>query len=227
MAIENGLVTSAFNTYGTDGNNVGEDQSVLGKDDFLKLLLVELQNQDPTDPQDTDKILQQTSQLATLEASQNTNDALSNLSSAMTGSAQFATISSIGKMADIGATGIILQDGQPVTFDVYFPESIQGGEIEIVNSQGITVDTLEVNAESKGSVSFNWDGTDESGNLYEDGDYQVNITYTSSSGESKSTPFGVYPIEAVRFDGAEAEFKLGTSYIPLSSIKEIYNPIEG
>jgi len=228
MAINsNGAVSSAFNSYGIDGKNIGEDKSVLGKDDFLKLLLVELKNQDPTNPQDTDKILQQTSQLATLEASQNTNDALNNLSSSMTGSAQFATISSIGKMANTGQTDISLEDGQPVDFDVYFPESIQSGEVEIVNSQGITVETLDIDAQSQGTITMHWDGKDNSGNPFEDGKYQVNIRYTSSSGENKSTPFGVYPIEAVRFEGGEAEFKLGTSYVPLSSIKEIYNPQEG
>lgn len=53
---------------------------VLGKDDFLKLLLVELQYQDPTSPMDTEKILTQTSQLATLESATKTNTALENLS---------------------------------------------------------------------------------------------------------------------------------------------------
>ena len=130
-------------------------------------------------------------------------------------------------MAKTGATGIKFADGEPVKFDVYFPESIQGGKIDIVNSQGITVDSIDVDGQSKGTVSFNWDGIDKSGNLFKDGDYKINITYTSSSGESKSAEYGVYPIEAVRFDGGEAEFKLGQSYIPLSSIKEIYNPKEG
>ncbi len=226
MAIENGLVTSAFNTYGTDGQNVGIDKSVLGKDDFLKLLLVELQNQDPTNPQDTDKILQQTSQLATLEASQNTNDALSSLTSTMSNSAQFTTISSIGKMANTGATGVVIENGNPVSFDVYFPESIQGGEITITNSQGVTVETLTVDAQSKGSVSLNWDAMDKSGNIYEDGEYRIGVTYTSSDGSSKSGRFGTYPIEAVRFNGGEAEFKLGGSYYPMSSVSEIYNPDE-
>jgi flagellar basal-body rod modification protein FlgD len=46
-----------------------EDKSILSKDDFMTLLLVELQHQDPTEPMDSEKILSQTSQLATLELS--------------------------------------------------------------------------------------------------------------------------------------------------------------
>ncbi len=224
MAVENSLVTSAFSKYGTTGKNIGEDKSILDKDDFLKLLLTELQNQDPTNPQDTDKILQQTSQLATLEASQNTNEALSKLSSSIQNSAQFATISSIGKMANTGVDGINLEEGKSVQFDVYFPESIQSGTIEIVNSQGITVDKIDVDAQSKGVVSFDWDGVDDSGNPYPEGKYTLNIAYTSSSGENRSAKFGVYPVEAVRFENGEAQFKLGSQYVPLNQIKEIYDP---
>ena len=58
-------------------------QGELGKDEFLKLLLVELEHQDPTAPVETDKILSQTSQLASLEASTNTNKELQNLSGAL------------------------------------------------------------------------------------------------------------------------------------------------
>jgi flagellar basal-body rod modification protein FlgD len=223
MAIENGVVTSAFNTLGTTGTNIGEDQSVLGKDDFLQLLLVELQNQDPTDPQDTDKILQQTSQLATLEASQNTNDALTNLSQTMTNSSYYSTVSSIGKMASLGADGLILEDGVPIEFDVYFPEDITSAEVTLTNDQGIAVETLELSAKGKGSTTLNWDAVDNSGNSFEDGKYTVAIQYTTTSGETKEGQFGVFPIEAVRFNGEEPEFKLGNTYMPMSLITEIYN----
>jgi flagellar basal-body rod modification protein FlgD len=223
MAIENGVVTSAFNNLGTTGTNIGTDKSVLGKDDFLKLLLVELQNQDPTSPQDTDKILQQTSQLATLEASQNTNDSLSNLSASLTNSSYYSTISSIGKMASLGATGLVLEDGNAVDFDVYFPEDISGGEVTITNSQGIVVDTLQVSARSKGSSALNWEAVDKNGQSYEDGNYAVGISYTTTSGETKNGQFGVFPIEAVRFTDGEAQFKLGSTYVAMSQVQEIYN----
>jgi len=217
-------VQSAFNKQGLDGKNIGENKSVLGKDDFLKLLLVELQNQDPTSPQDTDKILQQTSDLATLEASQNTNDALSSLSAAMGSSTQFATIASIGKMADTGGNKISLDNGKAIDFEIYFPENTLGGDIKITNSQGVVVDTIEMENLSKGTNRFHWDGINKSGSPYEDGDYSVEAVYTTQSGTSNIAKFGVYPVEAVRFNGGEAEFKLGSSYVPLSGIKEIYNP---
>ena len=74
-------VTSSTTTTAT--SSVNNPSSALGKDDFLKLLLTEMQYQDPTQPMDTDKILSQTSQLATLESADNTNKALEALSASL------------------------------------------------------------------------------------------------------------------------------------------------
>ena len=74
----------AINSVGTNAatattsSTTVNPNGVLGKDDFLKLLLLELKYQDPTSPMDSEKILSQTSQLAGLEASENTNKALDN-----------------------------------------------------------------------------------------------------------------------------------------------------
>ena len=66
------------NNLATEGavptsTNTVEDKTFLKQDDFLTLLLVQLQHQDPTEPTDSEKILTQTSQLAGLEAAGNTN----------------------------------------------------------------------------------------------------------------------------------------------------------
>jgi flagellar basal-body rod modification protein FlgD len=217
------VISSAFNSLGTTGENVGTDQSILNKDDFLKLLLVELQNQDPTSPQDTDKILQQTSELATLEASTNTNQALENLSTSLSTSAQYATISSIGKMVSTGETSVSLEEGNPINFDLYLPEDIDSGEIAFINDQGIRVDAMQIEALSKGTNYFTWEGKDSSGEAFEDGYYTVEASYMTPEGTSGTAVYGTYPIQAVRFESGEAEFKIGSRYIPMSSAVEIYN----
>jgi flagellar basal-body rod modification protein FlgD len=217
-------INTISNSQQNSKNMIGDNKSILGKDDFLKLLLVELQNQDPTKPQDSDKILQQTSDLASLEASTNTNKSLENLSKSMAISSQFSAISTIGKMADMGTDSISLEQGKSVDFGVYFPEDVQSGQIEIQNNQGITIDTIDIKGLDKGTTNFDWDGKDKNGASFKEGYYKIKISYSNYDGESKNGKFGIYPIEAVKFNGSQAEVRLGTSYIPLSSVKEIYNP---
>lgn len=198
-------------------------KSALGKDDFLKLLLTELQYQDPTAPMDTDKILQQTSQLATLESSDNTNKALESLAASLQNSQQFSTVSAIGKIADLGDDTIIGNgDGTPTSFDMYLPSDAQSGTVTITDSNGNVVDTIDMGANAKGVYQFNWDGKDSSGNIADAGYYHVNATYLDADNQTHSTRVGAYPIASVKFDGTNTLLGVGSSYVPLSSVVEIY-----
>ena len=152
-----------------------DDKTVLGKDDFMTLLLVELQNQDPTEPMDSDKILTQTSQLAGLEASENTNKALETLAAALGTSQQFSTVAAIGKTADLGSNAITLDEGSDSTFEVYFPDDIEQGDIQITDVNGNTLKTLDVGTNPKGVYKFTWDGTNTSGSELTSGVYYYQL----------------------------------------------------
>ena len=195
---------------------------ILGKDDFMKLLLLELQNQDPTDPMDSDKILSQTSQLAQLESADNTNKALEKLSKSLASSQQFSVISAIGKMASLDSDGIQHTEGESVTFDIYFPTDVSKGTLSITDMDGNVVKTLELKENAKGTYSFDWNGNDDNGNQMPDGIYKVSADYLDQDGEPQHTAVGTYPIESVRFEDGEALVKLGSRYVPMSEIKEIY-----
>lgn len=219
-------VTSTYNTTGTTNNTTSSiatnPDSVLGKDDFLKLLLVELQYQDPTSPTDTEKILTQTSQLATLETSDNTNKALENLSKTLANSSQFSSISAIGKMGSLGTNTILLDESNEPQFELYFPQDVSSGTITIKDLNGNIVRTFDITDLPAGVNPFSWDGTDDAGNRLKSGSYSIEASYTSPDGSSGTTAFGVYPIESVRFDQNKAYLKMGSSYIPLEKVVEIY-----
>ena len=80
------LISGSSGTSTAGATTTTNPGSVLDKDSFMKLLLVELEHQDPTDPMDSDKILTQTSQLATLESASNTNKALEELATQLSAS---------------------------------------------------------------------------------------------------------------------------------------------
>ncbi len=199
-----------------------ENKGVLGKDDFMKLLLVELQHQDPTEPMDSEKILSQTSQLATLESAENTNNALADLAKSLGNSQQFSVISAIGKTADLGSDSIAHDEGNPTTFEIYFPNDVQQGTVEITNGNGEVVQTLDVGTNPAGVYKFTWDGTNRNGNFADGGIYHINANYADESGAAKQTRLGAYPIESIRFEDGKALVKVGSNYVPLDSIREVY-----
>lgn len=221
MAITStGLNADVYNDY--QAPVAAEDKSVLGKDDFMTLLLVELQNQDPTEPMDSDKILTQTSQLAGLEASENTNQALSDLAASMGATQQFSTVSAIGKTADLGSNAVSFDEGSVTSFEVYFPDEIASGDVEILDVDGNLVNTIPIEPNAAGVYQFDWDGSTQTGGASDSGVYYITASYKNTADEELSTRMGAYPIESVRFEGGDTLVKVGSSYVSLSNVVEIY-----
>lgn len=202
-------------------SSVTNPNSVLGKDDFLKLLMVELKYQDPTAPMDTEKILSQTSQLATLESATNTNTALTKLATSLTSSSQYAGIAAIGKIADTGSNAITLADGSTTDFEMYFPSAAASGNVNIMDVNGKVFKTLPIGATDAGVAQYSWDGTDNTGAKLDAGTYYAESAYTKTDGTAGTTRVGVYPIQSIKFDSGVTYAKLGSGYVDFSTIKEI------
>lgn len=217
------MINAATQTSGLQGNpNPAENpKGVLGKDDFMMLLLAQLQYQDPTEPTDTATILTQTSQLAGLESTENTNKALEELSASLSSANQFGTIAAIGKIADLGSNAISLDKGDTSTFEVYFPSDIKAGSVEILDVDGKVVSTIDIEENLAGTHQFNWDGLTSGGQEAEEGVYYVTASYSDPDGNALETRLGSYPIESVRFDGTNTMVKVGSTYVPLENVSEI------
>jgi flagellar basal-body rod modification protein FlgD len=221
MAITSTGLNAATNAE-TVASTAVENKNALGKDDFMTLLLVELQHQDPTEPMDSEKILTQTSQLAALESAENTNTALEELAASLGSSQQFSTISAIGKTADLGSNAVGHDKGSTTSFEVYFPDNIASGNIEILDADGNIVNTIPLEENPSDVYQFDWDGTLSNGADADSGVYYVTASYTNQSGDAKTTRMGAYPIESVRFDNGSTLVKVGSNYVPLENVKEVY-----
>ncbi len=219
MAIDN--ITSTTGTTLTNAPAGTNPNGILDKDDFLMLLLTELKYQDPTEPMDSEKILSQTSQLAALEASENTNKALEELAASLGASRDFSTIAAIGKIADTGSNAIVYEEGSAPSFELYFSEAVASGNVEVLDADGNIIATLPIESGEKGIHSFEWDGKNSSGDRVDEGIYYITAKYNDTDNNTHETRVGLYPIESVRFDGDETLVKIGSSYIPFTDIKEV------
>lgn len=190
----------------------------------MKLLLTELQYQDPTSPMDTEKMLTQTSQLATLESQNATKSAMEAMTKSFAQSASYALAASIGKMAITGKDTLTVSNGNGGTFDVYMPTDIVNATIAIQDSAKNTIKTFDLNDKTKGVYTIDWDGRDANSKTAPDGLYTVAINYIDKNGNTGVSKLGAYPIESVKFaaDNGEAQAKVGSSYMPFSQIKEIF-----
>jgi len=204
-------------------DKVFNPNSQLDKNAFMKLFLKQLEMQDPTDPMDTDKMLEQTAYLSTMEMNTNMQKTINTLAKTLTATNELSTLSAIGKMADTGNRYInITDDDTKKDFELYFGDDIQNGEVQIKDKAGNIIKTFPLNPHKKGILSFEWDLKDNNGNRVKNDTYEVSATYTDPNGKQHSTTIGAYPIESIRFENGKAYAKLGTQYIPFDEIKEIY-----
>lgn len=197
----------------------------LGSDDFMKLLLTQLRHQDPTAPMDSEKMLSQTSQLATLETQESTNKIMKELATQLKSQSENGmnsyALSAIGKIATMGEVSLaITKDTTSTKFDLYFPKEIENGTIAITDKSGNVVKTMELEKGKKGVLSFTWDAKNNNNQRIDNGSYEVIATYTDKDGAKHKVKPGTYPVEAAKYEKGKAMLKLGSAYIPMSDIKE-------
>ncbi|EKL1892876.1 flagellar basal body rod modification protein [Campylobacter jejuni] len=232
--------TSSGSTSGTTRTDsssssgiVSNPNATLDKDAFLKLLLIELQHQDPTDPMDSDKMLTQTSQLSALEMQQNTNttmqkmvETMQKLSDSFSTSMSTSALGAIGKMATVSDNKIKLTGADElIALKMYLPEDSDenGVTLEIYDSNNKLVFSEKSDAKSisQGLFTMEWPGRNNDGVYAGDGEYTVKIVYNNKNGEKITANYGTYPIEGVVFKDGVAYAKMAGQEVPFDAIQEI------
>lgn len=195
----------------------------LDKDAFMKLLLTELQYQDPTAPMDTEKMLTQTSQLAALEMQENTNSTMKELASQLKSSANMFAVAALGKMASRGTNEIKIDTaGENYQIPLFFYEPVKQGKVEISNSAGKVLRTIELKEGMVGVEKIDFNGLDDKNNAIEPGNYKVKATYLSQLNSQLTTEYGNYPVESVKFVDGKAKVKVAGEYLDIDSIAEFF-----
>lgn len=199
-------------------------KATLDKDAFMKLLLTELKYQDPTSPMDSSKMLEQTSQLATLETQQNTNKMMKDLAEQMKAMMSMNSFAALGTMALTGSDTVAKNaTGNGVDFSMYFPDTAKSGMYEIYDSTSSKlIKSMSFKNIPKGIHKVHWDGKDNNGNEVPRGTYRVKAKYQTENGEQKETSLGKYPVEGIRFKDGKSEVKINGKFIDISKISEFY-----
>jgi len=125
--------TGTTGTGSTLGSKIGAAAG-MGKDDFMKLLIAQLQNQDPMKPMDDKEFITQLAQFSSLEATNKMTETLEEMAGAQL-LAQAASL--IGKQVSAK-----LEDGTVVTGPVSQVHMIDGKPQVVVNGQEIATSLI-------------------------------------------------------------------------------------
>jgi flagellar basal-body rod modification protein FlgD len=194
----------------------------LGENDFMKLLLAQLANQDPTAPQDDQAFVAQLAQFAQLEASQGTNSRLDTLVSAQAASQQTQAVGFIGKSVDYSTSSMNLEAGLSTTSQVSLTSAASAVTVTVTDSTGKAVRTMTMGPQVAGAVNIVWDGNDDGGNRQPPGAYSVNVSATDASGKGVGvSQQGNGLITGVDFDNGVPKLKVNGTTVLLSQVTSI------
>ena len=96
----------------------------------------------------------------------------------MKGDRMMNTASLVGKMVAAPDQPAVLTNGQPVTVGIDLPNGADSITVNILDKGGNTVRTGVPPSQKAGLATFNWDGTNESGDALPDGNYTITATGT-------------------------------------------------
>ncbi|EFL49873.1 flagellar hook capping protein [Solidesulfovibrio fructosivorans JJ]] len=155
----------------------------LGQDAFLQLLVTQLQYQDPLSPMDDKDFVAELAQFSSLEQLTEINTGIDKLADLNTQSQVMGAVNFIGKTIEANGEAVSLTKGKatPVTFTL--PEDASTCLVNVLDSAGTIVRTVDLDAKKAGEVEFTWDGKDHDGNVCDDGQYRVAVTATNADSE--------------------------------------------
>lgn len=189
----------------------------LGKNEFMKLLIAQLQAQDPLNPMDSSEFISQLAQFSSLEQLQNINDKLDDLTSKISGAANL-----IGQEIEASGTQVTVEGG--VSDDIFFvlAGDATGVYAAISDSNGVYVRSLQIGPLSAGKQTVKWDGTDDNGRSVPDGTYTVDIQAVGTDGGMvEAASFIKGKVTGATFEDGMTYLLIGDHEIPLSSVIKI------
>lgn len=209
-------------TLGAPSSGGKAGASPMGQDVFLKLLVTQLQHQNPLKPVDNESFIGQLAQFSQLEQ---TNKLVSLMEKDVAGTqaAQpFGLVSLIGREVQVGGNQVRLGEG-PAAVAYTLEDDAASVRVEIRDGEGRAVRTLQTGAQAAGEHQLLWDGRDQAGRPAPEGLYWVAV----SAGGAGGRPVAVTPSIRARVTGVTVEagrpkVLAGDQALDPADIKQIY-----
>ena len=198
-------------------------ENTLGQDEFLTLLVAQLQNQDPLNPTDATEFTAQLAQYSQLEQLFNLNDAMDGLTAAQTSSQKVSALSLINKEVVVEDSHFPF-DGAPIRIGYRVDGPATDISLQIRNSAGATVATLNASDTTPGEHFLTWNGLDQNGAPLPADTYQLAVTAKSASADATVlvAPLVRTIVTGVDLSGSEPLVVTRTGEFLVSAIRGVY-----
>ncbi len=201
--------SAAMGLAGAQSQNVMADT----QDRFLTLLVTQLQNQDPLNPLDNAQVTSQIAQMSTVSGITQLNNTLLAITGQMDVTQSMQAAGLIGKDVLVPGSKVLLGGGEgekvatPFGVDLYKPAT--SVDVQILDSSGKVVRTLEQGPLAAGVYSIEWDGLDDQGNALADGSYSMQVVALNEGEPVMAETLSYGKVNSVAYTSSGLQLDLG------------------
>jgi flagellar basal-body rod modification protein FlgD len=203
---------------------LANDSNSLGQQDFLKLMITQFRNQDPTQPTDSTQFLGQLAQFSTVSGIQGLQDAFGGLASSLQGDQTLRATGLIGHQVLFSSPLLGFGGETAVAGATDNPASGANVTVQIADINGRLVRSIPLGPQPAGLVNFEWDGRAGDGTLLPPGSYVMSAQASSGSRTQSIETFSRAAVLGVSVAASNGQPLLrvdGVGEMPLSQIREI------
>jgi flagellar basal-body rod modification protein FlgD len=209
--------------YGTDKTAKND---ALGKDAFLKLLITQLQHQDPLNPLDDKEFIAQLAQFSSLEQMNNISEGINALVNKTQAQDMLNSVNYIGK--EVVASGSSVSKFGEAVSPVFFTLNGPASEVQVnvYDNNNNLIRSEKLAAMQAGEFQYLWDGRDYTGAMADNGSYNVYFSAEGPKGEPVfvDTEVSGTIMALERIDGA-THFRLNDGRkVAFADIKKVVQP---
>jgi flagellar basal-body rod modification protein FlgD len=200
-----------------------ELNQILSKDEFLKMFLAQIKNQNPLEPMEGLDFTNQLAQFSTLEQLQNANTKIDTLISQETENQNALAVSFIGKEVTTFGNGVAVT-GNSDRYALKFSLADEASDVTVLikDSKNNIVADLDQGAYPGGSTTCYWDGKDKNGNAVPPGNYSFMVSAKNLSGEPvEVSTYTTGLVTGVSFEDSSTYLVVNGNKVKLSDIQSI------
>jgi len=193
----------------------------MGRDAFLRLLVAQLQHQDPLNPMESAEFTAQLAQFSSLEQLFNVNDNLEVIKESKNEQVPENLLDYIGKEVKSAANNITVYDGKSSkgSYALAAPGDVI---INIFDSQGSEIRTIYKRDQDPGEYNFYFDGKDDKGYPVPDGDYNFSVQAVDNQGSPVVVDSGLSgKVTAVTYQGDIPYLVVGDQLLNPQAVTEV------
>lgn len=193
------------------------------RDDFMRLLIAQLQNQDPLSPMDNQEFAVQLATFNSLEQLVGLNEKLESLASQQGLTSQFNSAALIGKQVVGKGNEVNLDASGDAGLHYELASNAAKVTVKVFNSGGTVVCQIDAGSQKAGAQSAVWDGKNNLGQRLPPGVYNFEVIATDGVGNALPVSKQVHGlVTGVNLEGPEPILEIGQLRISLSAVIAIH-----